>query len=65
MGRPRPYLGDDHRWHDPVRGFQSERFIEGRDAEQSRIACQSLARHYEAKALFYKAIEMELLGDDY
>lgn len=65
MGRPRPYLGDDNRWHDPVRGFESEPFIDAHDAEERRIALQRVARDFEAKALFYKAIEQELSGDGY
>lgn len=60
MGRPRPFLGDDHRWHDAVSGFQSDQFIDANDAEIERIAYQRLARHYKARALFYRAIEQEL-----
>lgn len=63
MGRPRPYLADDHCWHDDVTGLVSPPFIDARDAENKRIVNERLAWNYERKAAFYKAIE-EALADD-
>lgn len=63
MGRPRPYLADDHCWHDDVTGLVSPPFIDARDAENKRIANERLAWNFERKAAFYKAIE-EALADD-
>ena len=63
MGRPRPYLGDDNRWHDDVTGFKSAPFIDVHDAENERITNQRLAWSYERRAAFYKAIEAELTDD--
>lgn len=63
MGRPRPYLGDDDRWHDDVTGLVSPPFMDANDAENERIANQRFARSFERKAAFYKAIEAELADD--
>lgn len=65
MGRPRPYLGDDGRWYDDVQGFVSAPMIDARDAENERIAYQKLARHYEARSMFYDQIERELSSGSY
>ena len=63
MGRPRPYLGDDHCWHDDATGFVSAPFIDAHDAENERITNQRLAWSYERRAAFYRAIEAELTDD--
>ena len=63
MGRPRPYLGDDGRWHDDVTGLASPPFIDAHDAENKRIANERLAWDFERRAAFYKAIE-QVMADD-
>lgn len=63
MGRPRPYLGDDDRWHDDVTGIVSPPLIDAHDAEVARITNQRLSWHYGRKAAFYGAIEAELADD--